>query len=112
LFAPYTSPELFNTTLRTGLDGAPAAASKFIVPMTLISCNVRLVARVESTTRWVCTMVSTWVARTIRARIECDESVRTNSVRSSGVRGSWVSTPTTTSTSGRCSSAWATRPPQ
>ena len=34
--------------------------------------------------RCVCTIVSTWVARTMRARIEYDESVRTNSVRSSG----------------------------
>ena len=101
-----------STTLRTGLPDAPAAASRFIVPITLISCSVRPLARVESTMRCVCTIVSTWVARTMRARIEYDESVRTNSVRSSGMRGSRVSTPTTTSTSGRCSSSCATRPPQ
>ena len=87
-FAPYTSAELFTTTLRTGLPGAPAAASRFIVPITLISCSVRPVARVESTMRCVCTTVSISVARTMRARIEYDESARTNSVRSSGTRGS------------------------
>ena len=42
LVAPYTRPELFSTTLRTGLPDAPAAASRFIVPITLISCSVRL----------------------------------------------------------------------
>ena len=88
LAAPYTRPELFSTTLRTGLPDAPAAASRLIVPITLISCSVRPLARVESTMRCVCRIVSTWVAATMRARIEYDESVRTNSVRSSGIRGS------------------------
>ena len=38
--------------------------------MTLISCNARPETRVESTTRKVWTMVSTWVARTMRDKIE------------------------------------------
>ncbi|GIU91005.1 MAG: hypothetical protein KatS3mg010_2104 [Acidimicrobiia bacterium] len=80
--------------------------------MTLISWRCRPFACVESTIRCECTIVSIWVARTIRLRIEYDESARTNSVRSSGICGSRVSTPTTTSTSGRASSACATRPPQ
>ena len=49
---------------------ADAAANRFIVPMTLISCIVRDAHRVESTTRKVCTIVSTWVACTMRDRIE------------------------------------------
>ena len=67
---PYTSPELFNTTLRTGLPDAPAAASKLMVPITLISCSRRLLARVESTMRCVCRIVSICAAFTMRARIE------------------------------------------
>ncbi len=41
-----------------------------MVPMTLISCRARLDTRVESTTKKVWTMVSTWVAATMRDRIE------------------------------------------
>ena len=91
--------------------GRPAAARRFMVPITLISCRVRPVARVESTMRCECTTVSISVARTMRERIEYERVGRTNSVRSSGTRGSRVSSPTMTSTSGRCSSACATRPP-
>ena len=54
----------------TGEPDWPAAASRFIVPITLISCRARLDTRVESTTRNVWTMVSTWVAATMRDRIE------------------------------------------
>ena len=43
--------------------------------------------------RCVWTTVSISVARTMRARIEYDESARTNSVRSSGTRGSLESRP-------------------
>jgi hypothetical protein len=67
---PYTSVEDFTTTLRTVLPGADAAAKRFMVPMTLISCIVRDDIDVESTTRKVCTTVSTFVAFTMRARIE------------------------------------------
>lgn len=56
--------------LRTVLPGAAAAANRFIVPMTLISCIVRDRIWVESTTRKVCTIVSISAAFTIRARIE------------------------------------------
>lgn len=110
--APYASVELFTTSLRTMLSGAPAAASRFIVPITLISCRVRPVWRVESTIRWVWRIVSMPAALTIRLRIEYDESVRTNSVRSIGRRGSVVSTPITTSTSSSASTCWARRLPQ
>ena len=41
-----------------------------MVPITLISCRARLDTRVESTTKKVWTMVSTWVAPTMRDRIE------------------------------------------
>ena len=57
-------------TLRTGLPAAPAAASRFIVPITLISCSARPEISVESTMRCVCRIVSTFVARTMRSRIE------------------------------------------
>ncbi len=57
-------------TLRTGLPAAPAAARRFIVPMTLISWSARPEISVESTIRCVCRIVSTLVARTIRSRIE------------------------------------------
>ena len=50
--------------------GADAAANRFIVPMTLISWIVRERAMVESTIRKVWTIVSTFVAFTIRFRIE------------------------------------------
>jgi len=49
---------------------APAAASRFIVPMTLISCSARPDIDEESTTRNVWMIVSTWVACTIRVSSE------------------------------------------
>ena len=86
--APYTRPELFSTTLRTGLPAAPAAASRFMVPITLISCSVRL-----ARSRRVDDEVRVHDRVDLRRRARCargssdDESVRTNSVRSSGIRG-------------------------
>src|SRR5215207_2652025 len=106
------SVEALRTILLTALPSAAAAASRFIVPMTLSSCRRRLLVRVESTSRCVWSTVSTCVARTMRRRIAYDASAFTNSVRVSGRRGSRVSTPTTSSTSGRCSSASAMRLPQ
>ena len=41
-----------------------------MVPITLMSCSALGETRVESTTRDVWTIVSTWVARTMRLRIE------------------------------------------
>jgi len=52
------------------LPGDDAAAKRFIVPITLISCILRDDIVVESTTRKVCTIVSTLVAFTMRERIE------------------------------------------
>src|SRR4051794_5373938 len=106
------SVEALSTILFTALPSAAAAASRFMVPMTLTSWMRRLLVRVESTSRCVCSTVSTCVARTMRRRIEYDASACTNSVRVSGRRGSRVSTPTTSSTSGSCSSACAMRLPQ
>ena len=80
--------------------------------MTFTSCSVRPVFPSDSVSRWVCRIVSTWVARTIRWRIEYEESARTNSVFSSGSRGSRVSTPTTSSTPGSPSRCCAMRLPQ
>src|SRR5664280_295256 len=80
--------------------------------MTLISWRTRLDTPIELVSRKVCTMVSTWVARTIRLRIEYFWSERTNSVRSSGTLGSLVPRPRIISTSGSNSRAWAMRPPQ
>ena len=57
-------------TVRTVDPAAPAAASRFIVPMTLISWSVRLLIIVESTMRKACTIVSICAAFTMRARIE------------------------------------------
>jgi hypothetical protein len=57
-------------TLRTVDCGADAAANRFIVPITLISCIERRDIWVGSTTRNVWMIVSTWVARTMRDRIE------------------------------------------
>ena len=57
-------------------------------------------------------MVSTWVARTIRLRIEYFWSERTNSVRSRGTRGSLAPRPRIISMSASASRAWAMRPPQ
>ena len=85
---------LFSTTLRTGLPDAPAAASRFIVPMTLISCRARDAARVESTMRCVCRIVSTCVAAHDAGedRVRSSRCARTRCVRA-GSRGSRVSTP-------------------
>ena len=71
--APYTSADPFTTTFRTGLPGDPAAARRFMVPITLISCRVRPVARVESTMRWELINVSISVALTMLERIEYEE---------------------------------------
>ena len=68
--APYTNVDDLKTMWRTGEPGAPAAANRFIVPMTSISWSARAGTSVESTTRNVCKMVSTWVAFTILLRIE------------------------------------------
>ena len=67
---PYTSVDDFTTMWRTELPGAPAAANRFIVPITLISCSLRPLMRVLSISRNVCRIVSTCVASTMRARIE------------------------------------------
>ena len=56
--------------MRTVLSGADAAAKRFMVPMTFVSCTVRDDACVESMTRNVWTIVSTPVACTMRDRIE------------------------------------------
>jgi hypothetical protein len=92
-------------TLRTEVPLAPAAARRLRVPMTLISWSTRLGTAIELVSRKVCTMVSTWVARTIRLRIEYFWSDRTNSVRSSGTRGSLVPRPRIISTSDSASRA-------
>src|ERR1700722_9718968 len=80
--------------------------------MTLISCRTRVERLTELVSRKVCTMVSTWVARTIRLRIEYFWSERTNSVRSSGPPGSFAPTPRITPTPGSASGAWPIPPPQ
>src|SRR5450631_1699981 len=80
--------------------------------MTLISWRARLGTLTELVSRKVWTMVSTWVARTIRLRMEYFWSDRTNSVRSSGTRGSLAPRPRIISTPGSFSRAWAMRPPQ
>ncbi len=69
-FAPYTRVEDLTTTCLTGLPAWPAAASRFMVPMTLISCSALPGAFVESVTKKVCTIVSGLVALTIRETIE------------------------------------------
>ena len=104
--------EDFTTTWRTEDPAEPAAASRLSVPMTLISWRARLDTLTELVSRKVCTMVSTWVARTIRLRIEYFWSERTNSVRSSGTRGSLAPRPRIISISASASRAWAMRPPQ
>jgi hypothetical protein len=67
---PYTSVDDFTTTLPTQLSGWLAAANRFMVPMTLISCIRDDDTDDESTSRKLWTIVSTWVARTMRDRIE------------------------------------------
>ena len=58
-----------------------------MVPMTLISCRARPGTRVESTTKKVWTMVSTWVARRCGTGSSRSGRPWTNSVRSRGDRG-------------------------
>ena len=67
---PYTRVDDFTTTLHTRLSGWLAAAKRFIVPMTLVSCICADDTDDESTSRKVWTIVSTCVARTMRDRIE------------------------------------------
>src|SRR6516165_72147 len=67
---PYTNVEDFTTMWRTDEPAAPAAAKRFIVPITLISCMARRGTAVEFVIMNVCRMVSTWVAFTIRFRME------------------------------------------
>ncbi len=55
---------------RTDEPAAPAAASRFIVPMTLISCMARLGTEEELVIMKVWRIVSTWVAFTIRFMME------------------------------------------
>ncbi len=62
--------ELLTTTVRTVEPGALAAANRFIVPITLISCIRRLVDWVGSTIRNVCRIVSMPHSSTIRDSIE------------------------------------------
>jgi hypothetical protein len=57
-------------TSRTVEPGGLAAANRFMVPITLISCSRGGCIWVESTTRKVCTMVSMRAAFTMRDRIE------------------------------------------
>jgi hypothetical protein len=84
----------------------------FMVPMTLFSCARRGEEMPASTMSRVSRTVSISAARTIRRSSPCWWPTRTNSVRSSSTVGSLTSTPTIVSTSGRASSAWASRPPQ
>src|ERR1035441_2736901 len=104
--------EDLTTTWRTEDPAVPAAASRLRVPITLISWRVRLGTLDELVSRKVWTMVSTWVARTIRLRMEYFWSERTNSVRSRGTLGSLAPSPRIISTSGSDSRAWAILPPQ
>ena len=55
---------------RTEDPAAPAAASRFIVPITLISCIGPLGTVTEFVIMNVWRMVSTWVAFTMRFKIE------------------------------------------
>ena len=55
---------------RTEDPEAPAAARRFIVPMTLISCRRRLLTPPEFVTMKVCRIVSTCVAFTMRLTLE------------------------------------------
>ena len=98
--------------LRTG-DPSPAqAASRFMVPITLLSCASWRVVVIESTTRRASMTVSIRAARTMRWIRPCWLETRTNSVRSSSRVGSRESTPTIASISANDSSACARRPPQ
>ena len=84
----------------------------FIVPMTLFSWALDEEVVVESTTRRVSTTVSISAASTTRRSRACCAPTFTYSVRSSSTVGSSLSTPMIASTSGKASSAWASRPPQ
>ena len=55
---------------RTDDPAAPAAARRFIVPMTLISCMARRGTVAEFVIMNVWRIVSTWVAFTMRFRME------------------------------------------
>ncbi len=55
---------------RTDEPAAPAAASRFIVPITLISCIARRDTDAEFVIMNVWRIVSTWVAFTIRFMME------------------------------------------
>ena len=55
---------------RTGEPAAPAAARRFMVPMTLISCMARRDTELEFVIMKVWRIVSTWVAFTIRFIME------------------------------------------
>jgi len=124
------------TNFRTGESAPEHAARMFIVPITLFSCALEdeVVAEsttrrvsttvsisacaledevvAESTTRRVSTTVSISAASTTRRSSACWAPTFTYSVRSSSTWGSSLSTPTTASTSGKASRAWASRPPQ
>jgi len=80
--------------------------------MTLTSWASRGDAAIESTTSRESITVSISAACTIRRSSACWVPTRTNSVRSSSSVGSCGLTPTIVSTSGSCSSAWASLPPQ
>ena len=67
---PYTSVEDFTTMCRTEEPEAPAAARRFIVPITLISWRRAMLIPAEFVTMKVWRMVSTCVAFTMRLRIE------------------------------------------
>ena len=57
-------------TCRTEEPAAPAAANRFMVPITLISCIARWGTVTELVIMNVCKMVSTWVAFTILLKME------------------------------------------
>src|SRR5271169_5047693 len=97
---------------RTDEPAAPAAARRFIVPMTLISCMARLGTEEEFVIMKVWRIVSTWVALTIRFMMEYVWSARTNSARSKGTDGVPVPMPRITLMLGSVSRAWIIRPPQ
>src|SRR5687767_13773477 len=84
----------------------------FIVPMMLFSCALGEEVVAESTTSRVSTTVSISAASTTRRSSACWAPTFTYSVRSSSTLGSSLSTPITVSTSGKRSSACASRPPQ
>ncbi len=82
------------------------------MPITLISCRTRLGTATELVSRKVCTMVSTWVARTMRLQ---DRVLLVGADELGALErdlGSLVPRPRIISTSGLASRAWAMRPPQ